>query len=733
MIKMIVDQVRWMLVIKFACYMWEGKLDSEINNAAAVSVSPAMSSRRWLPVVFVVGLPAASFAASPDCPAATLAAAHGCQIPGATVSPNATWAACFSLTDQRASSIGQCVEWCRKKGMTPACIGSAEENDFAASLVPDYDGAWIGHYQIGNNPEPAEGWGRCVAGEASGFANWDKVLGQPNGEHWGLHSDCAGIAGNGGWYDGPCVVPAMIGLTFRCLCKGPSSASDSFVQDLVVLEAAVQADVDNQQARMVPVYGICSVIALLPAVLLCFGELRRRASHSSAKVGAAEEHLKPGSEKSLHAMSRLAAQRRLRVSGVMLQIGWLLFVFGLAPTILNSSIGPIDAVIGFWYFYTVMWHPGVYLMLLAMLSTDARSIKRIAAVHVFVSTGYIVLIILKQTQQLGLEDIVEVCKITLIFVTTAGCVPIFKPRAARFERLLLELLVTWLRLLLRRPTDAPTEEADAMPARPKDAPTEEAYAMPARLGLRRLWLLQRFFSFGMGVLLFSSTVGMLLLRPNLIRHPLVASRLAAAAVFIACSVVCRPTNRGRFRRFLGRLGRRKHTEEEEKAAAISALMGADPTKVLRDAQKLFSCLPVRELTEDDMKGSGLKGDAAEPNKAKIDAGVLAAKTKKAELGDVTAFLSHSWRDEDRAPGQKHKAIQKWARQRQVDKPGEEPTLWLVRLPQHPTCKHAPALKCMAPRCRIRHAYPRTETGETSIGLSPACPSSSRAARFYSFW
>jgi hypothetical protein len=369
----------------------------------------------------------------------------------------------------------------------------------------------------------------------------------------------------------------------------------------------------------------------------------------------------------------------------MLQIGWLLFVFGLAPTILNSSIGPIDAVIGFWYFYTVMWHPGVYLMLLAMLSTDARSIKRIAAVHVFVTTGYIVLIILKQTQQLGLEDIVEVCKTTLIFVTTAGCVPIFTPRAARFERLLLELLeVTRLRLLLRRPTDAPTEEADAMPARPKDAPTEEAYAMPARLGLRRLWLLQRFFSFGMGVLLFSSTVGMLLLRPNLIRHPLVASRLAAAAVFIACSVVCRPTNRGRFRRFLGRLGRREHTEEE-KAAAISALMGADPTKVLRDAQKLFRCLPVRELTVEDMEGSGLKGDAAEPNKAKIDAGVLFAKTKKAELGDVTAFLSHSWRDED----QKHEAIQKWARQRQ-DR-GEEPTLWLVRLPQHPTCKHAPAL------------------------------------------
>ena len=645
--------------------------------------------------LFVVSLPAASFAASPDCPAATLAAAHGCQVPGATVSPNATWAACFSLTDQRASSIGQCVEWCRKKGMTPACIGSAEENDFAASLVPDYDGAWIGHYQIGNDPEPAEGWGRCVAGEASGFANWDEVLGQPNGEHWGLHSDCAGIAGNGGWYDGPCVVPAMIGLTFRCLCKGPSSASDSFAQDLVVLEAAVQADVDNQQARMVPVYGICSVIALLPAVLLCFGlcfgELRRRASHSSAKVYAAEEHLNPGREESLHAMKRSAAKRRLRVSGLMLQIGWLMFLFGMAPLLLKRSIGgPMDAVIGFWYFYTVLWHPGTYLMLLAMLPTDARSIKIIAAVHVIVSIGYTVRIILKQTQQLGLEDIAEVGKITLIFVTTAGCVPIFTPRAARFERLLLRRLGLCVRGVL-----AVAEHQEAEDQKAQRLRAEEAYAIPARLGLRRLWLLQRFFSFGMGVLLFSSTVGMLLLRPNLIRHPLVASQLAAAAVFIACSVVCRPTNRGRFRGFLGRLGRRGHTEEE-KAAAISALMGgANPTKVLADAEELFRCLRASRLVAEDLAGSGLKGDAAEPNKAEVDAAVLAAKTEPAQLGEVTCFLSHSWRDEDEVPGAKYKEFSRWAKTHE-ETTGKEPTLWLVSLPQHPTCKHAPALRAAWP-------------------------------------
>ena len=51
---------------------------------------------------------------------------------GAIAAPDeATWGgACFSLTAQRASSLRQCVEWCGKQGMTPACIASADENAF---------------------------------------------------------------------------------------------------------------------------------------------------------------------------------------------------------------------------------------------------------------------------------------------------------------------------------------------------------------------------------------------------------------------------------------------------------------------------------------------------------------------------------------------------------------------------------------------------------------------------
>ena len=90
---------------------------------------------------------------------------------GATAAPNTTWGgACFSPTKQRASSLRQCVEWCGEQGMTPASISSAEENAFAAGLVPADDWAYIGHYQNDTSGGPAEGWGRCVAGKASGFA-----------------------------------------------------------------------------------------------------------------------------------------------------------------------------------------------------------------------------------------------------------------------------------------------------------------------------------------------------------------------------------------------------------------------------------------------------------------------------------------------------------------------------------------------------------------------------------
>lgn len=181
---------------------------------------------------------------------ALVAAPPGCHLPGATVSSNASWAACFSLTEQQASSLRECMELCGAGGMTPACLGSTEENAFARGLLQDDDSVWIGRYQDETDVGVGAGWGRCVAGKAPGFINWDEEMGQPSGKHWGLQSDCVSMAGGGKWYDIPCVLPAAFGLTLRCLCEGPSSPSTSFDPDLVILETTLETEIHKHEARV---------------------------------------------------------------------------------------------------------------------------------------------------------------------------------------------------------------------------------------------------------------------------------------------------------------------------------------------------------------------------------------------------------------------------------------------------------------------------------------------------
>ena len=66
---------------------------------------------------------------------------------------------------------------------------------------------------------------------------------------------------------------------------------------------------------------------------------------------------------------------------------------------------------------------------------------------------------------------------------------------------------------------------------------------------------------------------------------------------------------------------------------------------------------------------------------------LYARTAPAAMGEVTAFLSHSWSDEREAPGAKHAVVSRWANQRQ-ETTGIEPTLWLVAL-AHIRCTPLP--------------------------------------------
>ena len=92
---------------------------------------------------------------------------------------------------ERSTSLFRCVDVCAEHGGTPACIGSAEENDFVtAEFAAAADGLRLGLYQNETGLGPAKGWGRCVASDAPTFSNWDE--GQPD-DHLGYQQDCAWV------------------------------------------------------------------------------------------------------------------------------------------------------------------------------------------------------------------------------------------------------------------------------------------------------------------------------------------------------------------------------------------------------------------------------------------------------------------------------------------------------------------------------------------------------------
>ena len=175
--------------------------------------------------LFLVVLPPA---AAPTCPA------------GWTPSPpNAAWGPrCFLVPPERSTSLSRCVYLCAKdeRGGIPACIGSAEENNFVtAELAAAADGLWLGLYKNETGLGRAKGWGRCVAGDAPSFSNWDED--QPD-DDLGYQQDCASIdAKTGRWRDMVCVPLDPLSLDeLSCLCSR-GDASAAFADELKELEA----------------------------------------------------------------------------------------------------------------------------------------------------------------------------------------------------------------------------------------------------------------------------------------------------------------------------------------------------------------------------------------------------------------------------------------------------------------------------------------------------------------
>ena len=533
---------------------------------------------------------------------------------------NASWsAACYGVTE-RASSLRGCVEACGQHGAVPACIGSEEENDFAAELLGRGGWAWHGLYQSDTS---GEGWARCVAGAAPGFTNW--AAGQPD-DFGGVPESCAMVSWQGGWGDIPCDLPfAMSWTAPRCLCAGPTNASASFASDLDELEAAWAAHMRETRATVAVLYPI---FVLFPSLLFLFRcavtlLLSRGRADASSSTSTEEETSHSATASSLRAARRSAAQRRLQVSGAVGQAGWTLLVLGLVPTIMVSIDNSIDAVVGQYTHWLLLFPPGIYLLDLAVLPTDARVIRALCAWSFLLCLSQGVLFALYAVLQGGNQFFAQwIVLLLAVMVLTAAAA----------------LAPTLLRV------------------------------MEPRQALRRLWTVLRLSSAAWGVLMIFIFSSDLAIDPALANEPFVTGIIASGASFLLCAALATPANRGRLHCRLGRLGDRG--SQAEQAAAVVALMGdADPAKALQRAAALFRCLPAKQLHAADL---------ADSRGAPPTGPTLHERTTPARMGQVTAFLSHSWSDERELPGAKFAAFERWASHHE-EVTGEEPTLWLVRL------------------------------------------------------
>ena len=251
------------------------------------------------------------------------AAATACPA-GWTPSPAS--ATCFFVPPERSTSLFRCVDLCEEYGGTPACIGSAEENNFVTAELAVADDLWLGLYQNETGSGPAKGWGRCVAGDAPSFTNW--LEGQPDdyrttiGLYDGYQQDCAWFDARTGQLRALACDASVYSYPFSCLCAR-GNASAAFSDDLVALKATrannqqlvIERDRGRQRKRerllrrRTRAFAAAIAVAILPTLLLLgragWRRLRRGADAQRA-LGARALQPRPHD----HRRRRLSARPR---------------------------------------------------------------------------------------------------------------------------------------------------------------------------------------------------------------------------------------------------------------------------------------------------------------------------------------------------------------------------------------------------------------------------------------
>ena len=484
---------------------------------------------------------------------------------------------------------------------TLACIGSAAENAHVAELAAAHDvlWLWLGHYSRN------AGW-QCAAGGAANFEYWDNLTtvenrpGQVSAGEYEYRAHCAVtvLPFEGRWTAQSCAhydynpLPMPISCA-GCVCEYGAESSADFAAYADDTRRAHEAYMEPKHIFAGLWFGVAvPFIALIPYLIsLCVSCASRARRTRDSKA----DELESGSAGALLADAEIASVKlRQRVSGTIAQVGWTLCVIGWSPFFLQTGPGGLLEGAGsfVWYFWAAF--SGFPILVLSLRPTDALRIR--IACRIF----FVFLIL-----------VVGVCALTVLTSLWRG--------------LWINLILSGCYGLLC--ASCPAVLAPAVFSCNGGCCCTSA--MTPRGQLRRLWLVVRMWLFGTGLI---SDADLPFVSPCYLGSVNGIGFHIAAALALVWAVILTPSNRARVHRWLGSLG--SNASKQQEAAAVAALLGGSgrsAATALRQAEESFRALRLSSLRVEDLTDN-------KPSPQLFD------QTLPVKMGEVGAFVSHSWSD-----------------------------------------------------------------------------------------
>ena len=384
------------------------------------------------------------------------------------------------------------------------------------------------------------------------------------------------------------------------------------------------------------------------------------------------------------------AQRAVQRMRMVVKVGTvvpasllILFSFG---SFLSSVFGAIDHRTGFYLLFGSA--PGLYLLTLSARPTEARSIRIICAFvlndignplfpspkHIFLVTA----IVFARPSTCPIKDDVETCTaFSLVCIMALLCsIP---PAIAILPRTLRRKPGSgpWRHMLMPGTEDVEWARQEWGPLATsilgKVAPfvvwaaAQDArgnFVTPPRSALLMLWRFTRLVFALLGTLIMvapfaaSALIAVANGSSSLIMPTMqtVVDFLMAGAFILLPTALLTEGNRGRYHALLAKLA---SFGQAGKAAGIAALVGkSDPARTLQLARRNFRGVHFSDLVQESFVSSADSG--------------LNEKATRYRLGEIDAFLSHSWHDD---PVAKWQTLLRWAREFEA-KHRRTPSLWL---------------------------------------------------------